>query len=83
MSEYETSSSENDRSSSCEESDCESDIVARSHSIMQILSDSDDSNYFADKNDVSDYESDDVTLNQFTRLPPDTQCNKLRTYFAN
>ncbi|EQB62375.1 hypothetical protein NAPIS_ORF00050 [Vairimorpha apis BRL 01] len=79
MSEYENNSDENDCSSSCEESDSGSDIVVRSHRVMQILSDSyddDDNNYFSDTEDVPDCESIDVNLTQFTCLPPDTQYNK-------
>ncbi|EQB60315.1 piggybac transposase uribo2 [Vairimorpha apis BRL 01] len=79
MSEYENNLDENDCSSSCEESDSGSDIVVRSHRVMQILRDSDDdddNNYFSDTEDVPDCENIDVNLTQFTCLPPDTQYNK-------
>lgn len=79
MSEYKNNSNVNDRSSNCEESDSGSDIVVRSHRVMQILSDSDDNddnNYFSDTEDVPDCENIDVNLAQFTCLPPDTQYNK-------
>lgn len=47
----ENNSSENDRFSSCEETDSGNDIVVRSHRVMQILSDSDDNDLICVRRD--------------------------------